>query len=313
MAIAFSDEIYRKISPLVESQFPGFLREEAPTFVAFLKAYYEFAEKTGNPVNAIRGLPDFQDIDRTTDALVEYYRQEFLESIPKNVLADKRLLVKYIREFYRSRGSELSYRFLFRAMFGREIELIYPTDQILRASDGRWVKQTVIRVAEPFSANPTLFDGNNLTGETSGARGRVESIIQREILGIPVYEITLDHVVGNFIDAEIVTDGTNTAAIFTAAGTLTGIGIENGGAYNSNGDKMTFYSTTDSGTATVLSTTDRSALFLRILHGGDGFTLGNTVIRTLGGSGTGLDATPPPEMRALIVVLKSCPFCQIHN
>ena len=43
MAIAFADEVYRKISPLVEAQFPGFLRENGQDFVSFLLAYYEWA------------------------------------------------------------------------------------------------------------------------------------------------------------------------------------------------------------------------------------------------------------------------------
>ena len=34
-----------KISNLVRNQVPEFVREEYPTFVAFLQAYYEFLEQ----------------------------------------------------------------------------------------------------------------------------------------------------------------------------------------------------------------------------------------------------------------------------
>jgi len=76
-----------------------FVREEGPQFVAFLKAYFEYMEQSGNAVDAIRSLKDNQDIDRTIDSFVEYFRKEFMLNIPKDILADKRTLVKHIRDF----------------------------------------------------------------------------------------------------------------------------------------------------------------------------------------------------------------------
>ena len=114
MAISGSNELLTKISSQIETQFPGFVREEGPQFVAFLKAYFEYIEQDGNAVKQTRSIQNNIDIDRTVDSFVEYFRKEFMISIPSSVLADKRLLVKHIREFYRSRGSQESYRFLFR-------------------------------------------------------------------------------------------------------------------------------------------------------------------------------------------------------
>ena len=104
MAIVGADEIHAKISSLVESQFPEFLRDEGPRFVNFLKAYYEYLEQASSstgpgPINAIRSLHDYNDIDRTLDAFVDNFHNEFMVQIPKNALANKRLLVKHIREF----------------------------------------------------------------------------------------------------------------------------------------------------------------------------------------------------------------------
>ena len=293
MAIAFADEVYRKISPLVEAQFPGFLRENGQDFVSFLLAYYEWAEQTGKPVDAIRGLPDYQDIDRTLDSLLDYFRKEFMASIPKNVLADQRLLVKYIREIHRSRGSEFSYRFLFRILFGKEIDLVYPSEQILRASAGVWVQEQVIRVAAPYSAVPSGFDGKTITGVTSGATGRVQGVIQRKLNGIAVWEITLEGILGTFEDGEVVRDASNnTATIYTASGTLTDIKLTDGGGGHAVGDKVSFYSATDTGTGVVTSIIDNSAATIRITRGGRGYTVGaNTVFTFSGGSGTGLSAS----------------------
>ena len=293
MAIAFADEVYRKISPLVEAQFPGFLRENGQDFVSFLLAYYEWAEQTGKPVDAIRGLPDYQDIDRTLDSLLDYFRKEFMANIPKNVLADQRLLVKYIREMHRSRGSEFSYRFLFRILFGKEIDLVYPSEQILRASAGVWVQEQVIRVAAPYSAVPSGFDSKTITGVTSGATGRVQSVIQRKLNGIAVWEITLEGILGTFEDGEVVRDASNnTATIYTASGTLTDIAFSDGGGGHTVGDTISFYSDTDTGLGVVTAVADDSAATIRITEGGRGYTVGaNTVFTFSGGSGTGLSAS----------------------
>jgi len=165
--ISGAENIYRKISPKIEMQFPGFIREDGPQFVSFLKGYYQFAEKQGMAIDAIRGLQDNQDIDRSLDMFIAYFRREFMPNIPKYVMADQRLMAKYIREFYRTRGSDKSFRTIFRAMFNKEIELYYPGQDILRASDGRWVRETVIRVGTPYNNVPTVMAGTTVTGLTS--------------------------------------------------------------------------------------------------------------------------------------------------
>ena len=203
MTIVGADEIYKKISSQIDSQFPGFIREEGPNFVAFLKAYYEYMEQSGNVVEATRRIPDIQDIDRTVDDFIEYFRREFMINIPKNVLANKRLLAKHIREFYRSRGSQESYKFLFRAIFDKEIEFYYPGDDILRASDGRWVKEVVLRVAKPFNIDPNYLLGRKIIGETSKAVATVQSILAVEASGITLYDLTIENLTGVFLDGEI--------------------------------------------------------------------------------------------------------------
>jgi hypothetical protein len=128
MSIAFSDEHYRKISALVDSQFPGFIRENGPNFVAFLKAYYEYAEQNGNAIDTIRGLPDLHDVDRINSGFLKYITKDILANIPQSIVADRRLLAKYIRDIYAARGSEFSYRFLFRSLYNTEIDIVYPSE-----------------------------------------------------------------------------------------------------------------------------------------------------------------------------------------
>jgi sugar lactone lactonase YvrE len=287
MAIAGAEETFVKLSPLIESQFPAFIREEGPRFVSFLKAYYEFMEQSGQAGNATRSLIDYQDVDRTLDSFVEYFRREFMINIPKDVLADKRLLVKHIRDFYRTRGSKFSYDFLFYALFNKQIELVYPGDFILRASDGRWVRETILRVGNPYSTLPTNLDGRNIVGAVSGATARVQKVTRVVVLGHPLFELLVENVVGTFVDGETVSDDLgNNATITSAFGSLIGIEeVVDPGAFHQSGDSVVITSSGATAAARVSSTNDQGPVSFRINRGGSGYRLGQTVISVNGGSG----------------------------
>lgn len=315
MAISGAEEIFKKISPLIETQFPSFLREEGPRFVSFLKAYYEYLEQSGNPVDVVRSLVEYQDIDRTIDSFVEYFRREFMLNIPQNILADKRLLVKHIRDFYRTRGSKFSYDFLFHALFNSQIEIIYPGDFILRASDGRWVKETILRVGEPYSTLPTIFDGRNITGTISGATARVQKVSRISVLGTPLFELLVENVVGSFIDGETISDDLgDTASIVSSFGSLIGIEeITNPGAFNQTGDSVVITSSGSSASARIASTNDQGPISFRINRGGTGYRIGGTVISVIGGSGSGAAAVVTSLSNTTFVSLNTDQINSIKN
>ena len=295
MAIVGADEIFKKISSQVESQFPGFIREEGPQFVAFLKAYFEYMEQNGKAINASRSLRDNQDIDRTVDSFVEYFRKQFMIDIPKDVLADKRLLTKHIRDFYRTRGSQESYRFLFRALFNKEIDFYYPGDDILRASDGRWVQETRLRVGSPSNINPRTLEGKRIRGIISGAVAFVEDIIATEALGLLVYDMTVRNVSGTFADGERVVNIDNTNEFTTVnsqVGSIVDINITDGGAYHTLGNSVEISGagSTENATGVVTEVTNRSAVTLKIVKAGSGYTRDNSRLIVTGGNGVGFEA-----------------------
>ena len=292
MAIVGGTEILKKISSQIESQFPSFIREEGPNFVAFLKAYFEYMEQSGNATDAVRSLEDLQDIDRTVDNFVEYFRREFMVNIPASVLADKRLLTKHIIEFYRSRGSEESYRFLFRILFNREIDIYYPGDDILRASDGRWVRESKLRVGEPYSKNPRLFEGIEVRGVESGAKGLVQSVIGARASGLMIYDMTVENVFGNFIDGERVVDADgNYVTVNAQIGPLSGIKLIDGGAFHRQGDtiEISGAGSVSSATAVVDRVRSDSAVTIQLVNGGSGYTKENTRV-VVDGDGLGFEA-----------------------
>lgn len=122
----------RTLSSLVASQLPEFVREDNQTFVAFLEAYYEYLENIdGNDLKTIG------DIDTTLESFIKYFKNEVAVNFPKPVI-DERFLLQHMKDHYLAKGSEASFKFLFRVLFNKDVTLEFPSRQMLRASDGRW-------------------------------------------------------------------------------------------------------------------------------------------------------------------------------
>lgn len=119
------------LSSLVSRQLPEFVREDYPTFVAFVEAYYEYLQTQGVDFSTIR------DIDQTLDTFITEFKKELAYNMP-NIIEDERLILQKIKDQYLSKGSAASYKLLFKLLYGKEVELTYPGQQMLRASDGRW-------------------------------------------------------------------------------------------------------------------------------------------------------------------------------
>jgi len=121
-----------KLSRIVAQQLPEFIREDYPTFVAFLEAYYEYMET--QDVN----LYDVRDIDKTLDRFIDYFQREVAPNAIKTPYGRPRHDLAHIKDQHLAKGSEQSYKLLFRLMFNKNVTVQYPGKQMLRASDGKW-------------------------------------------------------------------------------------------------------------------------------------------------------------------------------
>ena len=66
-------------------------------------------------------------------------------------------VIKNISDFYISQGTEASMaRYLFKIMFGEQVDIYYPRDEIISPSAATWVVDTVLRaeLTEGDPANP---------------------------------------------------------------------------------------------------------------------------------------------------------------
>ena len=295
------------ISNLISSQLPDFVRADHPNFVAFIEAYYEYLEQSnttiqlGKTVERAKNMREYIDIDRTIDGFAQKFYDEFLALLPKDTAADKKLLLKNIKDFYRARGTEKSFRFLFRALFNKEPEFYYPKSDILIASSGTWFIERSLRVGtilvDAVSSN-TLeglqsFENTQITGSTSGATAIVERVIISYEEGSQIFELYLSNALGTFENGETITttnvDDEDLSAVILSEQLSTIRVTEGGNSYNI-GDTVIIESNTGTGAAATVSAVSRgnvSAVYVNL--GGAGFRTNDVVIFT-GGGGTGATA-----------------------
>jgi hypothetical protein len=142
-----------KTSLLVNRQVPEFIREEHPLFITFLEAYYEYLEnKQGDQINDLvkksKELRFISDVDESIDDFEDSFFNTFASLVPKNTEITKEQLIKNLLPVYLSKGSENSFKLLFRMLFGQELEILYPKNDVLRASDGKWKIDNVLKYTE---------------------------------------------------------------------------------------------------------------------------------------------------------------------
>jgi hypothetical protein len=147
---------------LVAQQLPEFIRAEYPTFVAFVEAYYEFLDNQGVNLNNIR------DIDETLEDYIKFFKAELAHNYPvvSKDYKTERFLLKHIKEQYLAKGSEASYKLLFRLLYGKDVFIDYPGRQMLRISDGRW-QQEVSLFVKVSQGDASKVIGKTVTIQTA--------------------------------------------------------------------------------------------------------------------------------------------------
>jgi hypothetical protein len=133
---------------------------------------------------AARQILSIHDVDHTLDDFIAYFRDTYLRNIPEG-LTDTATLLPRILDFYQAKGSEQSYRFLFRSVFDKEIEFSYPRDSVFTTSDNEYVKPILLRMgyayANSVTGNVALLETREIIGLTSNARATVlRSSVTRE-------------------------------------------------------------------------------------------------------------------------------------
>jgi hypothetical protein len=209
--------VEKHISPLIESQFPAFYKEQGPVFVLFVEEYYKWLESNntlyasyddtiidGNPLYHSRKLLEYRDIDSTVEEFVLFIKEKYLKNVQFESGISTRRIVKASKDLFNSKGSERSLELFFQMLYGTKIEIYTPGSDILKPSDGTWVLPRYLELTQ--SSRNVDYVGKQITGSSSGASAFVEYLVTRNINGKFIDVMFLSKVDGDFITGEVVTD-----------------------------------------------------------------------------------------------------------
>lgn len=213
-------------SSLVAQQLPSFVREDYPKFVTFLEKYYEWLEQNNQVSYELSALRNAKDIDQSDDFYIEQLKRDLLPYFPQEIVGNKRLFLKLVTQFYKASGTQNSVKFLFRALFNDNIEIYYPKEEILKASDGKWSLPLALRI-DTTDENIFNIAGTLITGTLSKSTAVVEKVIRSvdRQLGISYIEVYVSNVDRLFTTGETITStyiNASTGLPVTVSGRLIG-------------------------------------------------------------------------------------------
>ena len=240
------------ISTLVQSQLPEFVRVDHPTLVAFLSAYYEWLENNSEFYSPM-SLDGLSDIDETMDKFVSQFKKQYLLDFPEELAiseegnpVDVRKLVKNIKQFYRAKGTEKTYQFLFRILYDTAVEFYYPKQDILRLSDGKWIQKNSIRTTNTLGSRLLEINGfrayqRNASGTIVGS-AQVSTVNILQIGSYDIAEIFLTGINGTFASDKQVEffNGRDTIVEASVLPVVGQVSITSAGSNYKVGDRVLF-------------------------------------------------------------------------
>lgn len=180
-------------STRVEDLIPIQLRDSSETLIGVLSEYYDYMNSVDQSSNIFNRITAEQDIDETSLGYLDRIQSEVAKTVPESKTFDKVSLYKKIIDYYSIRGSEDSVLVFFRIFFDELVEVFYPKDFLLKASDGEWRSNTnVINFSDHIivnTPNDTKFSTQrvndlisfNNSSDTQIATGQITFIEERPL------------------------------------------------------------------------------------------------------------------------------------
>lgn len=204
----FNNDCRRYISQFVEAQFPMLYREQGRELIDFLETYFVFEEETKYQfLNTSSCMPEKDDIDTTLDEYVVFFKNKYMKDMPFMNSVDNRFIVKHIFDLYQSKGTERSLKLLMQLMYGEEIDVYYPDQDVFRPSHSIWHKPQYLELSHSDKTKELI--GKRIYGSSSKASAFVETVVTKRINGRLFDVVYLSDVRGAFWPDEYLSvDGT---------------------------------------------------------------------------------------------------------
>jgi hypothetical protein len=140
-------------------------------------------------------------------ALVKNFESEYLRSFPEKALKkqiNRSVLIKNIKDFYATKGTEQSIKFIFNSIVAEDSSDIptvyYPKNSVYKSSTGEWINKYGLKV-KIFSGDVSNIVGQRIVQRPENDKKYASAIVESvDDIGDGFYEIVLNpsSVVGEF-------------------------------------------------------------------------------------------------------------------
>lgn len=269
------------ISFLVSEQIPDHIRADNELYADFMTAYYEWLELKNNPLYMSEHLAEFTDIDDSPEYFFNHLKNEILSKFPQNVLADKRLLARFAKDFYEQKGTLASYKFLFKALYNEDISISLPKDYILKASDGQWVVDHYI-LCKSVKGDPFSLIGDFIYTNNKRVKLFVDNVVLQTQGKYEVYKIYVPTASNIELDVDQELENENRTVTVSTYGVIKNIEVTLSGNNYSLGEYIPIIDPYGvDGVAKIKKLKASNTIIgFKILNGGNNYRVGDQLVFT---------------------------------
>lgn len=121
----------------IDEVLPEYFQEEYPSFVSFLKEYYEALDQPGEITDTLEyGLFALRDLDEINLRYIDRLFYEIANGASSDYFDNPRLVGKLISQLLQNKGNELGVKGFFKMFFNDEVVIEYPKNNILYTFSG---------------------------------------------------------------------------------------------------------------------------------------------------------------------------------
>lgn len=248
-------DVKDRITSVLPSQIPAFIKNEYDLFVKFIEYYYTFLEGSNDPKLVPMRSLEFSDVDVSPEIFIEKFRKQFLPDFPKELTVDVEtgnplninILIKRASEFYRSKGTQNSFNFIFRILYDQDIDFYYPREHMFIVSGALWKEKKAVKLIVFNDDKPRLMVNNIIYQlNDSGvlvSSARVQSCVLYKQSPYNVAELELTEILGTFTEeypvlCDVTIEDAEEQLSYVLSRGITSITITNGGFNYQDGDRI---------------------------------------------------------------------------
>lgn len=184
---------------LVSEVLPSHFRDDYPSLITFLEAYYEHLDSAETFGGIIQELQTIRDIEDTQLKYLDLLFDEVALGVSQNTFTVPREAIRNFGNFFRVKGSEYSVHGFFRAFFNEEIELIYPKERLFVVSESTVGQDDQFKIQD-------------------GALNQIFSVLIKSAIPMVEWEElyrNFVHPAGFYLGANVVIEGTEGVTVST--------------------------------------------------------------------------------------------------